>query len=281
MECGTCRIPIGYEICGGEVPAQSCLNNREVCLPGALGLCTPMPKKKNKLWTKIVNVVEKKTSFLGDRWLVEIGGTEKKVWVQTRDLSDGVVEAFTSRAKLPKNAQARVNRAYHIKQREYFAKQNPPENNVTPTSMDPVKWAKRAAKWIATAELYVQGINRVLRLKPQLKPAAIKTMIEELQPCKHVLANLTTVRFLEHFAVHNSNKKVLQTIEGQPGFLRCNICERDFKWAGCGRVCAHVTGLQHHRLCRQKTVTKNSAGSRQNLQEACATAIGLCIYFVC
>jgi len=239
-----------------------------------------MPKKKNKLWIKINQVVERSNSFLGDRFLVKISGTDKQVWVQERDLSDGVISDFKSDKTLSKTAQARVNRVHADKQREYFEKHSATED-VSPT-LDPVKWSKRAAKWIVMAQLYVEEINKVMRLKAQLRPAAIQKLHQNLKPAQGLRANLTTDRFLEGFVIWNNSKQsVIQTTEGQVGYLTCTVCEKDYKWPSCERACKHVTSLGHHRQGKIKLDANRTAGSRQNLHEACATATGPCELVKC
>ena len=209
--------------------------------------------------------------------MVQLSGTGKKVWVQPRDLSNGVIAAFNSNTPLGKNAQARVNRAYYEKQQEHFAKnkESAVAETSSPSGLNPVKWGKRAAKWIGIAQLYVQAINKIMQLKATSRPAAREEMFKELQPCKQLRVLLTTERFLEGFVVCKAKNPVIQTCD-KVGFLRCTICKKNYKWAACERVCKHVVSLTHHRQLKKAQAAKLNGPSRQILHEACETAAGPC-----
>ena len=81
-----------------------------------------MPKKKNKLWVKIDEIVQTSMTFLSRRFQVKLSGTGKLVWVRLNDLSKGVATHYEQHKKVPNQAKARVNRVHYDKQQEYFDK---------------------------------------------------------------------------------------------------------------------------------------------------------------
>ena len=106
-------------------------------------------------------------------------------------------------------------------------------------------------------------------------------MLETLKPPRTVRSNLITDRFLECFVKWNVGKNaVLKMTEGRVGYLTCTVCEKEYKWPSCERACKHVTSLGHHVQCKLKLGAHRTAGSQQNLHEACTNATGLFLLFL-
>ena len=214
------------------------------------------------------SIVQTSNSFLGKSFKVELSGTGEQIWVRQCDLSWD----YDKEAVVPKNAKARVNRAYYENQQKHF--ESTAEQEESPN--DPVKCGKRAARWAVVAQVYHEEINKVLKLKPQLRPAAVQKLIHTLKPAKTVLKYLTTDRFLDGFTIWQDKNSVLRATEGKLGYMTCTICEKDFKWTACERAIRHVLSVQHHKCCRKKQNTNVHANSQRVMSEAVETATGLC-----
>lgn len=209
----------------------------------------------------------------------------RRTRLQGRDLSPGVAASYLSGNTIPQKARARINRGFVEKQKAYLqwlASNMDTTTSGTPTTTasspplekapDPIKLARRHARWIVTVQEYVKGVNTVLQRAAAKRAAALKQLVDKLNPPLYCRSNLLIDRFLDGtFVIHNEKDTVFET---KSGSLFCRICEKDFQWPAQERAIKHVLSPDHHRNCKDKMDAQTNARSRQLLEAASTTAIG-------
>lgn len=79
-----------------------------------------MVKQKHKLWGKIEVIKQCKTTiFDTTKYQLKLVGVDTLLWVNEKDLSEGVAKMYQTDGSLEKNAKARVNRV-HVKKHNAF-----------------------------------------------------------------------------------------------------------------------------------------------------------------
>ena len=130
-------------------------------------------------------------------------------------------------------------------------------------------------------QIYVEEINKVLREKPQVRPAAAIKLIETLKPPKAIIPFITTDRFLDGYTIwDNPNNSVFRVTPDAVGYLTCTVCEKKFKWKTCERALRHILNLDHHKCCKAKSNVFNNANSQRIMSDAISTASGLYAEYV-
>ena len=95
------------------------------------------------------------------KYHVKLVGVDGLVWVQETDLGRGVLHNIVVNLPLPKSARVYVNRGSVIRQRLFLDKKEvePSPNNSSP---DPIKLAKKTARWVVTCSAWVKSLDNVL-----------------------------------------------------------------------------------------------------------------------
>ena len=103
--------------------------------------------------------MERRETKFGDKFLITLVGVDDKLWVQQKDLSTAVAECFKTGIPLPKKAKSLVNRGFVEKQKKYVTQlliKDLRSGSSTSLSLkksqtlDPLKVARRHARWITT-----------------------------------------------------------------------------------------------------------------------------------
>ena len=228
--------------------------------------------------------MERRETKFGDKFLITLVGVHDKLWVQQKDLSTAVAECFKTGIPLPKKAKSLVNRGFVEKQKKYVTqlliKVLSSGSSTSPSlkksqTLDTLKVARRHARWIITVQSYVVGINKILSCVTAKRATALKQLIVDLNPPLFCLSSLVITRFLDgSYQIWNAKDTILQNVENKLGFLRCTVCEKDFKWSSQERAIKHILSTDHHKCCKLKNDAADRARSVQVLQEASSSALG-------
>lgn len=236
-------------------------------------------RRKNKLWTKIEEIIASKESSAGlVQFRLKIVGVQKPVWVVASNLSAGVSSNFKAGLDLPSNAKAKVDRVVAEEQKTFL--QASPASKAKKSrqfkELDPLRSASLCGKWIATAQTYIHAINQILTAKPNERKTVREKLLRAL-PYKsnYVTNNLSVDHFFSGRLVQWKNEQpVFHSVKDKPGFLRCTVCEKDFKFPALSRVLYHVTSICHHKNCKEQIQKNSSAPSAAVLQEQINTTLG-------
>ena len=105
-----------------------------------------------------------------------------------------------------KKAKTLVNRGFVEKQKKYVTqlliKDLRSGSSTSPSlkksqTLDPLKVARRHARWIITVQSYVVGINKILSCVTAKRATALKQLIVDLNPPLFCLSSLVITRFLD------------------------------------------------------------------------------------
>ena len=201
-----------------------------------------------------------------------------------KDLSAGVAASFKTDNPVPTKAKSYINRGFVEKQKEYaawLATQTLDTDGARPSPkkpqplLDPIKVTRVQARWIFTVQTYVVGINKILRCSPKKRAAALKQFIADMNPPMFCLPNLVVASFLDGtYQIWNVKDPVLKSCETKLGFLRCTVCEKDFKWSSQERAIKHILTTEHYKSCKFKTDAEAQARSIEVMKEASTSALG-------
>ena len=68
--------------------------------------------KKTKLWGKLEVIVGHKETIFGVKYHIKLRGVAKEIWIQSTDLSKGVVKLYKNKQNLSSNTKVRVDRGH-------------------------------------------------------------------------------------------------------------------------------------------------------------------------
>ena len=89
----------------------------------------------------------------------------------------------------------------------------------------------------------------------------------------YCLPQLVVEAFLDGtLQIWNAQDPVFQHTE--KGFLRCTVCEKDFKWPSQERAIKHILSTDHHKCCKFKNDAVARARSVEVMQAAATSALG-------
>ena len=114
-------------------------------------------------------------------------------------------------------------------------------------------------------QMWVRAINEVLMTARRKRPAAIKAMVEKLNPPKFVKIN-NDIFLNGDLVAWDAPENVLETVPGKLS-LRCTVCDEVYKWSGVERVIKHILSKSHHKCCKQKLKAKETARAKALLDE--------------
>ena len=60
----------------------------------------------------------------------------------------------------------------------------------------------------------------------------------------------------------------------QTGFMKCTVCETDYRFTSQERVIKHIVSSRHHQSCKAKSQARGTTKSQQLLQDVTASALG-------
>ena len=107
---------------------------------------------------------------------------------------------------------------------------NPSPNKYQLRNADPIKVARKHAKWVVTAQMYIVAVNQVLKQAAAKRATAVKKLIADLKPPQFCLGNLATDNFLDGtLTTWNAKGNVIKSSEEKLGFLECTVCEKHYK----------------------------------------------------
>ena len=113
--------------------------------------------------------------------------------------------------------------------------------------------------------MWVCAINKILLTPRRKRPAAIKAMLEQMNPPKFL--KLSNDSFLNgDLVAWDGKENVLECVPGKLS-LRCTVCEEFYKFSGIERVLKHIFSKSHHKCCKVKLKAKETARAKALLDE--------------
>ena len=155
----------------------------------------------------------RKETIFGIKCHIKLRGIAKEIWIQSTDLSKGVVELYKNKQDLPSNAKARVDRGHVIVQKNFLKTQKDilekqkDHPGVESASAAVTKRflhhrvkqirseSEKMLGWCLTAQVYIVVINKILSSPTKQRHLVRKQILDSLQPPKYVMSNLDLVHF--------------------------------------------------------------------------------------